>query len=74
MSRTQPVQEQLVELKKEDRDNDEPLNAETRSVHYSGNSLVVGVTHFAAVALDLDATDSVTVETYSDGVWIEPPD
>ena len=53
MSRAHSAEEELVELRQHDRDDDEPLNAETMSVHYSGNSLVVGLTHFACVAHDL---------------------
>jgi hypothetical protein len=71
MSRAHSAEEELVELRQHDRDDDEPLNAETMSVHYSGNSLVVGLTHFACVAHDLDETDTVTVETYDDGLWLD---
>ena len=71
MSRANSAEEELVEWRKHDRDDDEPLNAETMSVHYSGNSLVVGLTHFACVAHDLDETDTVTVETYDDGLWLD---
>jgi hypothetical protein len=71
MSQAHSVEGELVELRRHDRDDDEPLNAETMSVHYSGNSLVVGLTHFACVCHDLDETDTVTVETHDDGLWLD---
>ena len=51
-------------------DGGEPLNSEVRSIHWDGNSLVVGVTSFAVKTHGLTDDDDAVVETYPDGVWI----
>lgn len=51
-------------------DGGEPLNSEQRSVHWEGNSLVVGLTSYAAKTHSLSDDDDVTVETYAEGIWI----
>ena len=52
-------------------DGGEPLNSEERSVHWDGNSLVVGVTAYAVKTHSLTTDDDVTVETYAEGIWID---
>jgi len=52
-------------------DGGEPLNSERRSVHWSGNSLVVGLTSYAVKTHSLDSDDDVVVETYPAGIWID---
>jgi hypothetical protein len=50
------------------------LNSETMQVQRSGNSLVVGLTAYGVKTHDLDGDCEVSVETYTDGIWIEVGD
>jgi len=63
---------QILDERSRRADGGEPMNTEQMSVRYGGNSLVVGLTVFAATVHDLDENSDVTVECYQDGIWIAP--
>ena len=53
-----------------DAEDDEPILTDTRSIHYSGNSLVVSIPAPAAPMLGVDAGDSMIVEIYREGIFL----
>ncbi|MCQ4334608.1 phage tail protein [Natronomonas sp. F2-12] len=60
----------LQELKTAETDGGEPLSAADRRVQPNGRSLYVNLTKLAADIHDIEAGDTVRVETHADGVWI----
>lgn len=54
-----------------DADAGEPIHDEEMSVYDNGGTLVVGVTSFASKLHRLTRDDSVTVEVYENGIWID---
>jgi hypothetical protein len=52
-------------------DGGEPLYDEEMSLYNNGGSVVVGVTSFACKVHSLALGDTVRVETYPDGIWID---
>jgi hypothetical protein len=73
MSRS-PQHDQIIQQRQRRADGGEPINDEVMSVHYSGNSLVVGITDFASKIHDITDENSVVVECYDDGIWIDLDD
>lgn len=51
-------------------DDGEPMYSEHRSVHYAGNSLVIGLTATGTNVLGVDDGDDLQVEVHDDGFWI----
>jgi len=49
----------------------EPIHDEEMSVYDNGGTLVVGVTSFARKLHRLTREDTVTVEVYDSGIWID---
>lgn len=49
----------------------EPIHDEEMSIYDNSGSLVVGVTSFARKLHRLSREDSVTVEVYDEGIWID---
>lgn len=52
-------------------DGGQPLNSESRTVHWEGNSLVIGLTAYAVKTHDIDAGEKPDVQAYPDGIWID---
>jgi antitoxin component of MazEF toxin-antitoxin module len=46
------------------------MYSEHRSVHYAGNSLVIGLTATGTNVLGVDDGDDLEVEVHDDGFWI----
>jgi hypothetical protein len=49
----------------------DPIHDEEMSVYDNGGTLVVGVTSFARKLHRLTRDDTVTVEVYDGGIWID---
>lgn len=52
-------------------DGGEPIHDEEMSVYDNSGSLVVGVTSFGRKLHRLTGDDTVTVEVYDSGIWID---
>ena len=52
-------------------DGGQPLNSEARTVHPSGNSLVIGLTSFGVKTHNIETGQEPDVEVYPDGIWID---
>jgi len=52
-------------------DSGEPMYDQEMSVHDNGGMLMVGVTSFASKLHRLTCDDSVVVEVYDGGIWID---
>lgn len=74
MSRSPKKHDQIIQQQQRRADSGEPINDKTMSVYYSGNSLVVGLTDFVEKLHDVTEDQSVVVECYDDGVWIDLDD
>ncbi|WP_049939591.1 hypothetical protein [Natronomonas pharaonis] len=55
-------------------DGHEPLNTEERTVQQRNTALYANLTEYATMTLNLDKGQTVRVETYRGGIWIEPVD
>lgn len=52
-------------------DGGEPLHATTRTVHWSGDSLVVGITDYGVKTHGVNRGQEPNIEIYPDGIWID---
>ena len=52
-------------------DGGEPLHTTTRTVHWSGDSLVVGVTDYGVKTHDVEQGQEPAIEVHPDGIWID---
>lgn len=67
-----PEDRQMVRNVRADRtEPGEPIHDEEMSVYDNSGSLVVGVTSFGRKLHRLTGDDTVTVEVYDDGIWID---
>lgn len=62
----------IREQRKKLADGGEPLYDEPRSVQQLNSSLYVNVTDYAVKTLGLSKGQKVNIETFRDGIWIEP--
>lgn len=60
----------MIETRAQRADGGEPLYSDRMSVHYNGNSLVIGLTSTGCDVLDVTEDDNLTVEVYTDGFWV----
>jgi len=69
---TEPHTKRGIREERERRaDGGEPLNSEPRAVHYSGNSLAIGLTDYGVKTHDISEGEEPEVQVYTDGIWID---
>jgi hypothetical protein len=61
---------EIMQARSQRADDGEPIYSESRSVHYSGNSLAIGLTATGTNVLDVGDGDELKVEVHEDGFWI----
>jgi hypothetical protein len=62
---------EMIETRARRADGGEPLYSDRMSVHYNGNSLVIGLTSTGCDVLGVTEDDDLTVEVHDDGFWVD---
>lgn len=67
----QPQCSEAVREQREAQTDGGDLNSETRKVQKTGNALYANLTEFGVKTHNLSAGDTVTIRTFSGGIWID---